>query len=137
MGDTDIERTPEKLRNPELARPVPRGRVVPGADGGSTNAASNGHWIHDTVGPRNYVAPDAPDASLPAPEDLVAAIEEQMAAVTGLDTTRITIAIEADMVLLAGFVDSAEARRRAGACAVAVAAPRQVENRIKLAGTSG
>jgi hypothetical protein len=137
MGDTDIERTPEKLRNPELAHPMPRGRVVPGADGGSANAASNGHWIHDAVGPRNYVAPDAPDASLPAPEDLVAAIEEQMAAVTGLDTTRITIAIEADMVLLAGFVDSAEARRRAGACAVAVAAPRQVENRIKLAGTSG
>lgn len=135
--NTDIENTPEKLRNPGLARPVPQGRVVAGIRGGSANAASNGQWIHDAVGPRSYVAPDAPSPSAPAPEDLVAAIQEQMTAVTGLDASQITIAVEADSVVLAGFVDSAEARRRAGACAVAVSAPRQVENRIKLKGTAG
>lgn len=136
VEDTDIENTPDKLRNPGLARPVPQGRAVSGGRSGSANAASNGHWIHDAVGPRNYVGPDAPTPSAPAAQDLITAIEEQMAAVTGLDASRISIAVEGDSVVLAGFVDSAEARRRAGACAVAISAPRQVENHIKLTGTA-
>lgn len=42
-----------KTSIPDTSSPEANARV--GAP--SNNAASNGHWVHDDVGPRHYVAP--------------------------------------------------------------------------------
>lgn len=59
----DIESTPLKLRNPDLAPGVPpdhRGRIVASpvqAADITNNYASNGHWDRDDLGPVAYVPP--------------------------------------------------------------------------------
>lgn len=138
-GETDIERTPLKLRNPDLAptyeepagRAMRAGEEVP-RDG--ENSASNGHWLHDDVGPTDYVGPDAdalPGTILTARE-VIERIEERLGYMPGLDASRIHVSVTDGTVTLSGIVDSADARRRAGSCAVAAADGAPVTNRLTV-----
>jgi hypothetical protein len=138
-GETDIERTPLKLRNPDLAETYasPRGRTIRPGEAGpddSANAASNGHWMHDDVGPTDYIGPDAdalPGTELTA-RQIVELIEERLGYMAGLDASRIHVSVTGGTVTLSGQVDSADARRRAGSCAVAAAEGAPVENRLTV-----
>lgn len=139
-GETDIEQTPLKLRNPPLARTggMDSGRPLrsdEAAPGGETNAA-NGHWLHDETGPSAYVSPDAKTFDDPrvGASDLIARIEDRLGYLEGLDASRIHLSVTGSSLVLSGQVDSVEARRRAGACAVAVAQGLPVENRLNVAG---
>lgn len=108
-------------------------RRTDGPQGGGANAASNGYWLHDDLGPRAYVAPDAdvpPDGrSLP---DLIAEIEDQLALLPEEETRRLHVAATGGLLVLSGIVGSAEVRRRVGAHVVAAAGEVPVENRIQV-----
>lgn len=111
--------------------PRPAARL-PRADGGA-NAASNGYWLHDDLGPRAYVAPDAaapPDGR--SLEDLLAEIEDQLAMLPPEETRRLHVAASGGRVVLSGVVGSAEVRRRVGAHVVTAAGAVPVENRLQV-----
>ena len=124
----EIARTPPKLRNPDLAEPGPPGpgrALHPGeaGPGAGASTATNGHWLHDDLGPTGYIAPQAdalPGSPLSAPQ-IIERIEERLGYMAGLDASRIHVSVAEGRVTLSGLVDSAEARRRAGSCAVAAA----------------
>lgn len=103
-----------------------------GAEGGA-NAASNGYWLHDDLGPRAYVAPDAaapPDGR--SLEDLIAEIEDKLALLPETETRRLHVAATGGRIVLSGIVGSADARRRVGAHVVAAAGEVPVENRLQV-----
>ncbi len=134
-GATDIEQSPPKLRNPVPVGPTAPGRPLrPGEQslGGGASDAANGFWLHDTIGPTGYADPraDSHSAGHRAAADLIARVEERLGYLHGFDASRIHVSIIAGAVVLSGQVESAEARRRAGACAVAAAQGVPVQNRI-------
>lgn len=96
------------------------------------NAASNGYWLHDEAGPRGYVAPDARAAEGQDLADLLTEIDDQLALLPDAVTSRLHVAAEDGRIVLSGSVGSAEARRRAGAHAVAAAGEVPVENRLTV-----
>lgn len=131
-----IEQTPLKLRNPALARPFESGGRPLGAEesapAGRETHAANGYWLHDAAGPRAYVSPEANTAAAPglAAAEVVALIEECLGYLDRLDASRIHVSVTGDDLTLRGQVESAEARRRAGTCAVTAARGRRVINRL-------
>jgi hypothetical protein len=125
------------LRGDGLAGPQP-GRAGRHAAGGPTsgaggaNAAANGYWVHDEIGPKTYVAPDAE-----APEGdiggLLEGIEEQLALLPADETRRLHVTATGGRIVLFGQVPSVEARRRVGAHVVSAAGSIPVVNRLTVA----
>lgn len=95
------------------------------------NAASNGHWIHDDYGPRDYVAPAPAETGTRPAADLIAAARAALSARATLDIDRIHLTVEGSTLTLAGFVASAAERYRA--VAAVGAALRGVTVRDRLA----
>lgn len=134
-GETDIEQTPLKLRNADLARPASPGHGRPlrpdeVSPGGGETAAANGHWLHDAAGPASYVGPQAETLAGVSVPELIARVEERLGYLHDLDASRIHVSVAEGSVILSGQVESLEARRRAGACAVATAQAVPVQNRL-------
>lgn len=132
----DIGDTPPRLRNPDLARPAeqvgrPRATHLPGG-----SVASNGYWIHDQFGPRHYIGADVVVPEGRSPEELIEMIEERLETMAGLDASRVHVSFDGDVLRLAGSVRDAQARRRVGACATALAASQdwglRVENCVTI-----
>jgi hypothetical protein len=125
------------MRGDGLAGPQP-GRVGRRASGGPTsgaggaNAAANGYWVHDDIGPKTYVAPDAeaPGGDIGG---LIVAIEEQLALLPADETRRLHVTATGGRIVLFGQVPSVEARRRVGAHVVTAAASIPVVNRLTVA----
>lgn len=103
-------------------------------DEGSNNAASNGFWIHDDVGPKYYVAP--PDASgLNVDEgDQVAHIYAMLRTYPGLDASRMHVALEKGVVVLGGIAVSDIEGQLAARAVQTVAGPVQILNRLVIDG---
>lgn len=102
---------------------------------GGANAASNGYWLHDDLGPRAYVGPGAAAADGRDIASLLEDIEDQLALLPEAETRQLHVAAVQGRIVLSGTVGSAEARRRVGAHVVTAAGEVPVENRLDVART--
>ena len=105
-----------------------------GAGGGdAASTATNGHWIHDDVGPRRYVESETKAPQVVADgAAVVRGIEERLGGVAGLDAHRVHVALVEGRIVLSGRAADAEARRIIGRIAVSGAEGLPVENRISM-----
>lgn len=102
-------------------------------DGFQAEAVSLDLANRQAAGPRHPVAPAAdPDST-----NVIAAIQDRLAALPDLDASRVHFSLEGPVLRLVGSAADAEARRRIGACATAATAtlpdaPR-IEHRLRIA----
>ena len=98
----------------------------------SNNAASNGYWIHDELGPKNYIAP--PDANgVEFDEgDMVKRIGAMLTGTPGIDASRIQVALEKGVILINGIAVSAMESRLAARAVQMVAGDVRVVNRLVI-----
>lgn len=82
-------------------------RVDPKSDDpGSSNAAANGYWIHDELGPKFYVAPPETNGLNVDEGKIVRRIDEALESEAGVDASRLQVALEKGVVVINGIAVS-------------------------------
>ncbi len=98
----------------------------------SNNAASNGYWVHDEIGPKHYVAPVAgAGSSDDGAGEIIGRIEAALAR-QQIDASRIQFSLDGGQVVLGGIARTAEESAKAGRAAGEVAGEWVVVNRLSV-----
>lgn len=117
-----------KIKPPDVMRQMPAEHE----DQSSNNAASNGYWIHDDIGPKHYVAP--PDANgVDIDEgDLVSRIVTTLQSKAGPGSSRMHVALDKGVVILKGIAVSEMESQLVGRAVQTVAGDMRVVNQLVI-----
>lgn len=98
----------------------------------SNNAASNGYWIHDEIGPKHYVAPPHGEGNGDQAAGLIIAQIETALARHEIDASRMQVSLDGGQLVLGGIAKTAEDSEKAGHAANEVAGKWIVVTRLSV-----
>lgn len=99
---------------------------------GSSNAASNGYWIHDELGPKFYVAPPETNGLDIDEGEIVKRIDAALGSTAGLETSQIQVALEKGVIVINGITVSAMENQLIARAVQKVTGEVKVVNRLVI-----